>query len=120
MHSLCQPTEGTQNFSRRFSLPLDGGGSGRGWGANIRCGAHPPTLSLPRKGGGNELTRRVSHVFYGLKGTTVWRCSPRWSMRSVITSPALRYSRGLRAEPTPGGVPVVTTSPGSSTMNSVT
>ena len=63
---------------------------------------------------GFDARRRLS---YSLKGTTFERCSPRPSTRKTNSSPAFRYSGGFLAEPTPGGVPVVTTSPGSSTMN---
>ena len=51
-----------------------------------------------------------------LKGTTSWRCSPRPSMPRVITSPFFRYFGGFMPRPTPGGVPVVITSPGSRVM----
>ena len=43
-----------------------------------------------------------------------WRCSPRPSMPSVTTSPILRNCGGFMPAPTPGGVPVVMMSPGSS------
>src|ERR1700748_1124989 len=43
-----------------------------------------------------------------------WRCSPRPSMPSVTTSPTLRNFGGFMPAPTPGGVPVVMMSPGSS------
>ena len=36
--------------------------------------------------------------------------------RGVSWSPSFRNTRGFRAMPTPGGVPVVTTSPGFSVM----
>src|SRR5439155_26417534 len=49
--------------------------------------------------------------------TICWRCSPRPSMPSVTTSPTLRNCGGFMPVPTPGGVPGVTTSPGSSVMN---
>jgi hypothetical protein len=42
---------------------------------------------------------------------------PRPSMPSVMTSPPLRKRGGLKPRPTPGGVPVVMTSPGSRRMN---
>jgi hypothetical protein len=45
------------------------------------------------------------------------RCSPRLSMPRVTTSPTLRYCGGFMPVPTPGGVPVVMMSPGSSVMN---
>ena len=46
-----------------------------------------------------------------------WRCSPSPSMPRVTTSPTLRNCGGFMPVPTPGGVPVVTMSPGSSVMN---
>src|SRR3954451_1033907 len=49
--------------------------------------------------------------------TISWRCSPRPSMPSVMTSPTLRKVGGFMPRPTPGGVPVVMMSPGSSVMN---
>ena len=49
--------------------------------------------------------------------TISWRCSPSASMPSVTTSPTLRYCGGFMPVPTPGGVPVVMTSPGNSVMN---
>jgi hypothetical protein len=72
--------------------------------------------------------RRIVHIAaspgpadraYPVNGTTVWRWRPRPSISSSITSPAFRYCGGFITEPTPGGVPVVTTSPGSSTQNCV-
>src|SRR3954469_2835003 len=54
---------------------------------------------------------------YILNRTTFWRCSPSPSMPSVTTSPALRNVGGFMPSPTPGGVPVVITSPGSITKN---
>lgn len=65
---------------------------------------------------GRRMCRVETHA---LNGTTCWRWKPSFSICSVITSPERRYSGGFRAAPTPGGVPVVTTSPGSNTMNSV-
>src|SRR5437868_6151128 len=49
--------------------------------------------------------------------TISWRCSPSPSMLSVTTSPTLRNFGGFMPEPTPGGVPVVTMSPGNSVRN---
>ena len=45
------------------------------------------------------------------------RCSPSPSMPSVTTSPTLRNFGGFMPLPTPGGVPVVMMSPGSSVRN---
>src|ERR1700676_5014550 len=52
-----------------------------------------------------------------LNATTFCFCSPRPWTPSVTTSPALRYCGvGFMPMPTPGGVPVVITSPGSSVI----
>src|SRR5829696_1009311 len=40
------------------------------------------------------------------------------SISTSISSPGLRNTGGLRAKPTPGGVPVAITSPGSSVIDS--
>jgi hypothetical protein len=57
----------------------------------------------------------------GSQACTTWRCVPRPSMPSVITSPGLRYTGfGLMPMPTPGGVPVVIRSPGYSVMKRLT
>jgi hypothetical protein len=54
---------------------------------------------------------------YSCQGTTDWRCSPSLSTPRVITSPGRRNTGvGFFPEPTPGGVPVVIKSPGSSVM----
>ena len=54
---------------------------------------------------------------YSLNATTFCFCSPRPWMVRLMTSPALSHTGGFMPSATPGGVPVVTTSPGSSTMN---
>src|ERR1022692_4003200 len=46
--------------------------------------------------------------------TTGFRSSPSPSISTSTTSPSFIYTGGLRATPTPGGVPVKITSPGSS------
>ena len=46
--------------------------------------------------------------------------SPIPSIQTVITSPLPMYRGGLRANPTPSGVPVAITSPGSRVMNRAT
>ena len=51
-----------------------------------------------------------------LNGTTFCFCAPRPSMPSVMTSPGLSHVWGFIPMPTPGGVPVVITSPGKSVM----
>ena len=48
--------------------------------------------------------------------TTSWLCSPRPSTLSVMRSPPLRKTCGLRPKPTPDGVPVATMSPGCKVM----
>lgn len=53
---------------------------------------------------------------YGV-ATTRERCSPRPSIPRRISSPTARYRGGRRPSPTPEGVPVLMTSPGSRTMN---
>src|SRR4029079_472010 len=53
-----------------------------------------------------------------LEGATFWRERPSPSMPSSTTSPTLRYTgSGLMPRPTPAGVPVLMTSPGSRDMN---
>ena len=55
---------------------------------------------------------------HALNFTTFCCCSPSPSMPSCTTSPGLRnFGCGLMPMPTPGGVPVMITSPGSSTRN---
>jgi len=51
-----------------------------------------------------------------LNGTTRCRCSPRPAMPSVTTSPAFSHCGAFMPSATPGGVPVVMMSPGSSVM----
>src|SRR4051794_39727959 len=56
--------------------------------------------------------------FAGVYAATIsCRCSPKPSMPRVTTSPTLRNCGGFMPVPTPGGVPVVTISPGISVMN---
>ena len=62
-----------------FSLPLDGGGTGRG-GAHRQSRVHPPPSTLPRHGGGEnggrtrhrERLRRCRKAWRGL-GSSCWR-----------------------------------------------
>src|SRR5579883_2504059 len=56
------------------------------------------------------------HIVYFL--TTLFRSVPMPSISVSTTSPSCRYSGGLRAKPTPLGVPVAMISPGSSVMPS--
>src|SRR5205807_2884629 len=75
---------------------------------------------LPRRDSGLLRFARndgVAAVVIAYAPTISWRCSPRPSMPSVTTSPTLRKVGGFMPRPTPGGVPVVTMSPGSSVMN---
>ena len=52
------------------------------------------------------------------RAATTWRWLPSFSMPSSMTSPTLRkMGSGLMPMPTPGGVPVVMTSPGCRLMN---
>src|SRR3954453_2786313 len=61
---------------------------------------------------------RVSRCGAGAYAPTIsCRCSPRPSMPRVTTSPTLRNCGGFMPVPTPGGVPVVTISPGIRVMN---
>src|SRR5262249_59082175 len=95
-----------------------GGGQGLRHGVDAgrrpaagRVGARPhPSLSRlvvgGRAGGG-----------YALDFTTFCCCSPSPSMPRRTTSPALRNCGGFMPRPTPGGVPVMITSPGSITKN---
>ncbi len=56
--------------------------------------------------------------FGALNFKTFCVCVPSFSMPRVITSPGLRNTGlGFLPRPTPGGVPVVITSPGSSVMS---
>src|SRR6476660_6110852 len=79
----------------------------------------PCTISTPggdASSGGHSASHE-GHAHF-LNFTTFCRCSPRPSMPRVTTSPALRnLGSGFMPRPTPGGVPVVMTSPGSSTKN---
>ena len=50
-------------------------------------------------------------------GMTCWVCVPSRVMLSVMVSPPWRYSGGVMPRPTPGGVPVLIRSPGSSARN---
>src|SRR3954453_5740269 len=104
-----------------FPSPLWGGVRGGGPSlGHARCNKllpPPPDAAfaastLPTRG---RVKRRAPP--YILNRTTFWRCSPSPSMPSVTTSPALRNVGGFMPSPTPGGVPVVITSPGSITKN---
>ena len=53
------------------------------------------------------------------QATTSCRCWPRPATPRSTTSPGLRNSGGLQPAPTPEGVPVAITSPGSKVMNSL-
>src|SRR5262252_8435549 len=55
---------------------------------------------------------------YARNRTTFWVCSPSPAMLSFTTSPTFRnFGSGFMPSATPGGVPVIMTSPGSRTMN---
>lgn len=81
-----------------------------------------PAASPPHHLGASSPTRpmRSRAPRYIRKPTTFWHCSPSPSMPRRISSPACSHLGGFIPSATPGGVPVVTTSPGSSTMNCVT
>ena len=64
-------------------------------------------------------SRQKLHHF--LNPTTLCVCTPNPSIPKRITSPRFKYSgAGFMPMPTPGGVPVVMTSPGISVMNWLT
>ena len=73
-----------------------------------------------------SLDERWTHRFFAARslqtgGTTSCRDEPSPSIPSSTTSPAFRYTgSGLMPMPTPAGVPVLMTSPGSSVMNWLT
>ena len=97
----------------------------QGAGTMLVAGREPPVLKM--------VGTRVAHgpqapraEVQRTNAWTVWVCSPNPSMPRCITSPG-RRKRGagvpsfyLMPMPTPGGVPVVSTSPGSSVMNWLT
>src|SRR5208337_5534795 len=85
------------------------GGSRSGGQGNLR-------FSRPRA---KLRSRGRSFVMFGLQ-TTRCRCEPRMSPSSSTTSPRLRNCGGFMPRPTPWGVPVMTTSPGSRVMNWLT
>src|SRR5262249_34131600 len=51
---------------------------------------------------------------YFVSATTLLRSTPIFEISTSTASPGLSHSGGLRAMPTPGGVPVEITSPGTS------
>ena len=85
-------------------------------------GAGPPSGGAPAPRPRRLCPRRPmrrparSAVQPRVQPTTLCFCSPRPAMPSAMTSPGLRKTGGFMPRPTPGGVPVVMTSPGSSTM----
>ena len=66
---------------------------------------------------GPVMTKALIRACGSPRTETCCRCSPSPSMPSVITSPGCNQMGGLNPRPTPGGVPVLIRSPGSSTMN---
>ena len=64
-----------------------------------------------------SVTRPANGFDQTLPRTTVWRCEPRPSTPSSMTSPGFTNTGGFMPRPTPAGVPVMTMSPGSSVMN---
>ena len=93
-------------------------------GSALQNGTGPDVLNLLQANRAGKLPRAVFYVsdpavlrLYSLNATTFCFCSPRPWMVRLIASPALSHTGGFMPSATPGGVPVVTTSPGSSTMN---
>jgi hypothetical protein len=74
-------------------------------------------MDSPEFSWGNTLGSRVLQKKYYCAATVCCLCVPSLSMPNSITSPTLRKVGGVMPIPTPGGVPVLMRSPGSSTMN---
>src|ERR1700758_591844 len=68
---------------------------------------------------GFAFAQPILHLTYShiLNFTTFCCCSPNPATPRRTTSPALRNCGGFMPSPTPGGVPVMITSPGSMTKN---
>ena len=72
--------------------------------------------------GKNKYSGLLKYQTSGLKGIwifchhaymfTLWDCSPKLSIDSLISSPDYKYVGGFMPIPTPDGVPVVIISPG--------
>jgi hypothetical protein len=96
----------------RAEDPNDAAASGAKWRASGKTkGASNRCAFWPLAG---EVTPAGTFAY---PPVTCCFCSPRPSIPTRIVSPALRKTGlGLTPSPTPGGVPVVTTSPGSRVM----
>ena len=104
------------NFTRSVRAPhANQKRHGRAGGHDVGVVVTEPTGDHRGSSGAKPSDPR--HLVHISNGTTVWRCWPRPSMASVITSPAFSQTGGFMPSATPAGVPVVTTSPASSTMN---
>src|SRR5262252_9601970 len=132
---LYRPLHGTARLQARprcTGRRLQGSGvaawprrtSGNGWLITVIRLARGTNWCSTRRSLTSREAQRVEDAgknrwrCYALNFTTFWRCSPSPSIPSVTTSPALRnFGSGFMPSPTPGGVPVVMTSPGSSTKN---
>jgi hypothetical protein len=68
---------------------------------------------------GDRIRTMRNRPLYACHATACCRDSPRPSMPSSTVSPAFIYCGGFIPSPTPAGVPVLITSPGSSVMNSL-
>jgi hypothetical protein len=77
---------------------------------------HPQSGDLRTHSGRHELAPRYHFV----SATTEFRNTPIREMSTSTTSPGLSHRDGWRAMPTPGGVPVEITSPGSRRVNTDT
>src|SRR5262249_61546927 len=71
-------------------------------------------MVLAVRGDGRRIVAEMDqkHVSRHAESTTFWHDSPNPSMPSATISPAFRYTgAGFMPRPTPGGVPVLITSP---------
>src|SRR2546426_3322716 len=71
-------------------------------------------FTLPAEGRLLVPGKRIEHLLR--PPLIVFRSTPMPSISISTTSPTLRYSGGVRAKPTPAGVPVMITSPGHSSQ----
>ncbi len=107
--------------SSRHCARADGARNGR-----VMSGAAGTTAWVERAGragGCGRRSERVQHArrhyHYMRNAATLHRCSPSLSMPRRISSPTCSHLGSFMPSATPGGVPVVTTSPASSTMKRV-
>ena len=78
-------------------------------------GLEQRTVDLPRLIGAGFVF--IWAFSFQVSATQTCRCWPKHSIPSSTTSPAFRYCGGFIPSPTPGGVPVETTSPGCRVKN---